>query len=161
MKRRAPITAELKRLRLRQLDAQLRAWLPTAVAGRPREGWAKAIREALGIQVTQQARKLRIAPSVLTNLEKSEARSSITLKSLERIAESMNCRLVYALVPATSLDNMRREKAMRTAAATISRVTHSMRLEDQSISTEATARQIEDLTNSLLDEWRPELWDDE
>lgn len=161
MKRIAPLTAEMKRLRLRQLDFQLQAWLPVALASRPREGWAKAIRQALGIQLTQQARKLKIAPSVLTNLEKSEARSSITLKSLERIAESMNCRLVYALVPATPLDSMRREKARRIASATISRVAHSMRLEDQSISTDASERQIVELTNALLDEWRAELWDEE
>ncbi len=161
MKRIPPLTAEMKRLRLRQLDLQLRPWLPIAAAPRPRDGWAKAMREALGIQLTQQARTLKIAPSVLTNLEKSEVRSSITLKSLERIAASMNCRLVYALVPATSLDDQRRERARRIATATISRVEHTMRLEDQAISKAASDQQIEELTNTLLNEWRAELWDDE
>jgi predicted DNA-binding mobile mystery protein A len=161
VKRNPPLTADMKRLRLRQIDRQLHALVPIASTPRPRDGWAKAIREALGIQLTQQARTLRIAPSVLTNLEKSEARSSITLKSLDRLAASLNCRLVYAMVPATSLEELRRERAKRIATATISRVEHSMRLEDQAISEAATERQIEELTNTLLNEWRAELWDGE
>ena len=69
----------------------------------PPKGWIKAIREALGVTGVQFAKRLLVRPQSVDALEKSEANDSIKLEALRRAAEALDCTLVYALVPNTSL----------------------------------------------------------
>ena len=71
----------------------------------PPKGWVRAIREALGMTGVQFARRLRVTPQSAEALEKSEANGTIQLKTLRRAAEALDCRLVYALVPNSSLED--------------------------------------------------------
>ncbi len=50
-------------------------------------------------------------------MEGAETRGSLTLASLARAAEALDCRLVYALVPRRSLDNLVEERAAAHARA--------------------------------------------
>jgi predicted DNA-binding mobile mystery protein A len=70
----------------------------------PPKGWMRAIRDALGMTGAQFARRLENRPQSVEALEKSEANGSIQLKTLRRAAEALDCTLVYALVPNTSLE---------------------------------------------------------
>jgi predicted DNA-binding mobile mystery protein A len=54
----------------------------------------------------QFARRLRIRPQSAEAVEKSEANGTIQLQSLRRAAEALDCTLVYALVPKTSLEGV-------------------------------------------------------
>ena len=65
----------------------------------PMQGWLKAIREALGMTSKQVAHRLSLSQVAVINLEKREGDRSITLKSLEKSAHALNCRVVYFLVP--------------------------------------------------------------
>jgi transcriptional regulator with XRE-family HTH domain len=47
----------------------------------------------------QLAQRLKIKQPSLVDLEKSEAKGSIELATLRRVAEALDCTLVYALVP--------------------------------------------------------------
>jgi hypothetical protein len=62
-------------------------------------GWLKAVREALGIPVTELTAKLDIHPSVFFRMEEREAKKRVTLASLDRMAGAMGCKVVYAIVP--------------------------------------------------------------
>ncbi|MBK8840867.1 MAG: helix-turn-helix domain-containing protein [Hyphomonadaceae bacterium] len=73
-------------------------------AERPARGWIKAIREALGMTTAQLAARMGVAQPRITELEKREAGRVVTLQSLERAAEALDCRLVYILVPNDSLE---------------------------------------------------------
>lgn len=64
-------------------------------------------------------------------LEKSEAADTIQLKTLRRAAEALDCTLVYALVPNTSLDAMVKARAREIALRDLGHVLHTMRLEAQ------------------------------
>jgi transcriptional regulator with XRE-family HTH domain len=55
--------------------------------------------KVLGVPVTEVARKVGVNRSVIFRLEESEARQSITLRSMTRIAQALDCKMVYALVP--------------------------------------------------------------
>ena len=66
----------------------------------------RAIREAHGMTGVQFARRLRIRPQSAEAVEKSEANGTIQLQSLRRAAEALDCTLVYALVPKTSLEGV-------------------------------------------------------
>ena len=67
-------------------------------------GWIKEIRLALGMSAAQLARRLKVRQSTVAKLEKSEAEETISLQSLRKAAEALDCTLVYAFVPRTSLE---------------------------------------------------------
>jgi predicted DNA-binding mobile mystery protein A len=144
-------------LRLRQLAQRFpRSPLPD----RPPLGWIRTIREALGISTTQFARRLDVAQKNVIALEQREARGTITLGSLERAAKALDCQLVYAIVPRDSLQAIRERQAKFIARRRLDRVSHTMALEDQSVSPEERAAQEEDLAAELLATWPRSFWDE-
>jgi len=65
-------------------------------------------------------------------LEKAEAEDTITLKSLRNIANALDCDLTYALVPREgTIREMNESRARTNAREHVSRIEHSMALEDQ------------------------------
>jgi predicted DNA-binding mobile mystery protein A len=64
-------------------------------------------------------------------LEKSEAIGTISLQTLRRAAEALECTLVYALVPKTSLEDAVTKRARKIALHDLKRVAHTMKLEAQ------------------------------
>jgi predicted DNA-binding mobile mystery protein A len=72
---------------------------PVGGVVRPAAGWLRSIREALGLSLADQARKLKVTPPAIRAFEQAEAEDRITLASLRRTAAAMDCDLVYTLVP--------------------------------------------------------------
>lgn len=146
-------------LRLRQLDARLAPWRNlTLNSPIPKRGWLKTLRTALGLSTGQLSRRMRIERSVLSRLEKAEVRGAITFKSLQKAAEAMDCELVYALVPRTSLESMVRNAAANIVDKEIKSTKRTMALEAQTPDEWVTKSQREDRINKLLyGPWR-KLW---
>jgi predicted DNA-binding mobile mystery protein A len=119
------------------LDSRLRPpWLdqirPEIRFKAPPKGWIRAIRDALGISSQQLAKRASVRSSQsIDDWEKAEANDSIQLKTLRRAAEAMDCILIYALVPKTSLEDAVRSRARKIAMRDLGRLAHTMRLEDQ------------------------------
>lgn len=106
----------------------------------------------------QFASRLSVRPQTVEALEKSEANGTIQLKTLQRAAAALNCRLVYALVPETSLDAIVREKARKIALRELARVAHTMKLEAQETGDADLEARIESyVRNTLKDR---ELWNE-
>ncbi|MDB5567095.1 MAG: mobile mystery protein [Tardiphaga sp.] len=97
----------------------------------PAKGWIRAIRDALGMSSEQLARRVSLRSQSIDDWEKAEANGSIQLKTLRRAADALDCTLVYALVPKTSLENAVHSRARRIAMRDLGRVAHTMKLEDQ------------------------------
>jgi predicted DNA-binding mobile mystery protein A len=155
-----PKSPELKRLRLRQLEERLAAWRPLKTQSTPRGGWVRAIRQALGMGVTQLAERARMRPPTILDFEKSEVKGTITLNSLRRLAEAMDATLVYALVPNSTLAEAVAGQALKKAQAAGSRVGHSMSLEAQGVDPGEAQLQEREFAQKLLMEWPQTLWDD-
>ncbi len=120
------------RQRARQrLDERLTALKPEDRFQPPPKGWIRAIREALGMNGVQLAKRLRTKPQNVEALEKSEASGTIQLSTLRRAAEALDCRLVYALVPNSSLESAVHERARKIAMRDLGRVAQTMTLEAQ------------------------------
>ena len=145
-------------LKLRQLDAILARWRAAELPSRPPSGWLKAIREALGMSATQLAKRLGVVTSTVTRLETSEADDTISLATLRRAAEALDCELRYVLVPRQSLADTLATRANQLARERMAGVAHSMALEAQSTSNETVADQTRALADSLLQGPRRELW---
>jgi predicted DNA-binding mobile mystery protein A len=124
----------------------------------PPRGWIRAIRDALGMTGVQLARRLGVKPQAIEALEKSEAAGTIKLDTLRRAAEALDCRLVYALVPNSSLESTVRERARKIALRDLGRVSHTMALEAQATDDADLETRIDDY---IRDELRDRvLWNE-
>jgi len=105
---------------------------------------------------TDLAVRMGVSQQAVADLESSEQRDTIRIETLRRVADALDCNLVYALVPRTSLDEAVRRQAKRRAARLVGEAAHHNRLEDQAISPEDTDQMINDLADRFLD--RRGLW---
>jgi predicted DNA-binding mobile mystery protein A len=121
----------------------------------PPKGWIRAIRDALGMSGVQLGKRLGVSPQTVEAMEKSEAAGTIQLNTLKRAAEAMDCTLVYALVPRTSLENTVKNRARQIATTALARVSHTMKLEDQDTGDQEREALIEDYIRHIKDR---DLW---
>jgi predicted DNA-binding mobile mystery protein A len=104
----------------------------------------------------QFAKRLGVRPQSVEALEKSEANGAIQLKTLRRVAEALDCTLVYALVPNASLEGAVNKRARRIALRELGRVAHTMKLEAQGTSDANLEGRIEAYIRDILKE--RDLW---
>jgi predicted DNA-binding mobile mystery protein A len=126
----------------------------------PPSGWIKAIREALGMTAEQLARRMGVVQSRVSTLEKAERTGTPSLKTLREAAEAMDCVLVYAIVPRTSLDEILRDQAAKKADVELARHHHTMRLENQAMDKRDLAAERERLVADMLAGSLRRVWDD-
>ena len=140
-----------------RLDERFKAMGPSSSYAQPVRGWVKAIREALGMSTAQLAKRAGVRQPSIVALEQSEAKGSIELATLRRIAEALDCKLVYALVPNKPLEQTVRERARLFARRRLEPIEHSMALEDQKVQRKET----EALIDEILRETNPRrFWDE-
>lgn len=135
---------------LRRLDERLASARPVDRLMPPPKGWIRALRDALGMSGSQLGRRMGIAQQTVTAIEKSEENGTIQLQTLRKVADALGGRLVYAIVPDTSLEAMIRERAREIALRALTRVSHTMRLEDQETSKADLETRIDDYIRNEL-----------
>ena len=145
-------------LAIKNLDKRFAAIREARIATPPR-GWLRAIREALGLSTRQLAERMGAAPSRITTLEKAEVTGGTTLRSLREAAEAMDCTLVYAIVPKTTLEAIRRERAVAIAERELSSLHHTMRLENQAVGRDELEEERQRLIDDLLTGSPRRLWE--
>jgi predicted DNA-binding mobile mystery protein A len=154
-----PSRADTKALARQQLDRRFAALRKTSDFTRPPRGWIKAIREALGMSTTQLAKRLRVAQTRVSQLEKAEIESAIGLQTLKQAAEALDCTLVYALVPNKPLEEMVRDRAAHIADLQLARTNHTMKLENQGLGSSALMAERERQIRQLIEGEPRRLWE--
>lgn len=149
---------ELNQLRMEHLDKSLDPYKALRKRERPSQGWLKSIREALGRTQRQQAQRLGITGPSLHKSEKAEAEDRITLGQLRKLADGLDCDLVYALVPRQPISEVVQQRARELAVKEIGAVTHTMALEGQRPGDDRVRRQIDSRAAELLRERWSALW---
>ncbi|MYD40821.1 MAG: mobile mystery protein A [Acidimicrobiia bacterium] len=139
------------------MDERYRRLDPLSQMLRPHRGWIRAVRDALGMSGAELGHRLGISQQRVAALEQAEKQFSIQLDTLERAADALDCHLVYALVPRTSLSEAVKAQARSKATQILLRAAHHSRLENQAGSDSLDAR-IEDLAETFVD--RRGLWND-
>lgn len=147
-------------LTLHQFDQTLSQLKPLLNLPVPNTGWIRAIRESLGMTAKQLAKRLGVSPPRITQLEADETDGRVTIKTLRRSAEALDCVLVYGLVPRTSLEEMVKQQARKVAQAQVQYVSHSMQLEAQKLPEALLQQEVEAVTEAVLKAWPRHLWDD-
>ena len=140
------------------MDAPLETWGTAQLSPRPRSGWVRAIRESLGMSAAAFARRLGMTPVGVRKLESAEASDAITLASLRKLAQALDCELQYALVPRNSLQQQVRDRAEMVARERLRPIAHSMALEDQAVQGPQNKLQLEVAIKDLIEGSRRELW---
>ena len=123
--------SKFKQMQLQTLDKHL---AEVNVPEAPSDGWIRAIRSSFGMSLEQLAVRIGIAKQSVARLESNEADDSITLKSLRKAAEGLDCKLVYALIPNEGhLQDIVKKQATRKAEEIVLSVDHTMQLEAQAV----------------------------
>lgn len=127
------------------LDERLKELGPVSRYTPPVKGWIKAVREALGMTAEQLGRRLGVKQPSVIQMEQSEAKGSIELATLRRVAEALDCTLVYAFVPKQSLEEAVRARARKFIRRRLAPVEHSMLLEDQKVQGKPEEERIDEV----------------
>jgi len=145
---------------IRHLDQRFKTLRPLLAAPRPPKGWVRAIRDAIGMTAVQLAARMGVDQPRITELEKAELSGSITLRSLERAAEALGCRVVYALVPEKPLAEVMKKQAERLAEKKLKSVSQNMSLEDQSVHDRHAQKDMREILKNALLGKPSRLWDE-
>ena len=127
----------------------------------PAEGWIRTVRQALGMSAAQLARRMGVTRGLVSNTEKAEREGGVTIKAMQNMAQSMNCRFVYAIVPEHDIEEIVKSRALDKAKTQVMQVNVQMALEEQALSKHKLQEQINSLANELMENPRSGLWNDE
>jgi len=130
-----------------------------AVPARPRGGWLRAVRQALGMTTRQLAARVGVAQPTLVQAEKAEVEGRISLAQLRRIAAALECDVHYVLVPRTPLKVRVAAQAEAVARKRVAAVAHTMALEAQGTGARFKRAQVRQVARELATGRRARLWD--
>ena len=147
-----------KKLIREQLDVSLQRFSPLLNVPAPQKGWIRAIRHALGMTAKQLANRLGVAQQAVARIEKEELVGSVTIKTMRRIAERLDCVFVYGFVPRTSLEETVARQAKKVAAQRLAQASQTMSLENQALSRRENEQALSDLVDELIRTLPSNLW---
>ena len=125
----------------------------------PREGWISTMRKALGMSAPELAHRLGVTKPAIYQVERKELEGGVTLQHMEKLAQAMGGRFVYAIVPETSVEDIVEAQARRKAEAIVRRASAHMALEKQSLPPDQTKDEIERLTQEIMREQPSDFWE--
>jgi predicted DNA-binding mobile mystery protein A len=152
------MSSELDSLRLEQLQDSLAVYDVLRPKRMPSRGWLKEIREAMGLTERQFAIRAGVSGAAIHKSEQSEAEERISLGQLRKLANHLDCDLVYAVVPRKPLTEVVQSRARQIALNEVSGIAHSMSLEDQRPTNDRIQKQVIRRTDELLRGKWSELW---
>jgi len=152
--------ATRSKLILEQLERKIEPFQKADEISTPEKGWLHAVRTALNMTLEQLGNRLGTSKQTVKAFEIREANGSISLKNLQEVANAMDMKLVYGLVPKDgTLEQLVERKARALAEKIVKRTHHNMQLENQGNSEERIAVAIDELTDEIKRELRRSIWD--
>ena len=127
----------------------------------PQEGWVRSMRNALGMSGAQLARRLKVSRSQVAQAEKNELSRSITLKTLDNMAQAMGCRVVYMIVAESQITDLVNNRAREKATQLVNLADTHMALESQRLGESELEYEIERIQTQLVKEMPTDLWNED
>jgi predicted DNA-binding mobile mystery protein A len=147
-----------QRLVREQLETTLQRLAPLRSVSQPPKGWIRAIRDALGMTAKQLAGRLGVSQQAVARIEKDELAGAVTIKTMRRVAESLDCVFVCGFVPRSNLESTIRNQAQRVAAKRLQQAAHTMTLEDQALTKGENQKVLSEMVDELVATPPPNLW---
>lgn len=148
----------IQKIRRRQLDSLFKKLRLTGEFTPPKKGWIHEIRFALGMSSADLAHRMNVIRQRVARLEQDEANGKVTLESVKKAAEALNCEFVYFIVPKIPLATIVENQALNAAKKIAAEVEHTMRLEEQGTSDRTQLALVEDLANDLVARNDRRIW---
>lgn len=126
----------------------------------PKIGWIKTIRSLYQMTGEQLGRKMGIVQARVSMAEKAEIEHKLTLESLYRFADALNCDVFYTLIPREPTRNFIKKKAQQKAMEEIKKLANTMELEKQGISKKERQRHYRNLVTQYIQK-PSQLWDEQ
>lgn len=120
-----------------------------------REGWIKYMRTALGLTLEELAGLLSLSKASVAQAERREVDGEVSITTLKKMAEAMDCELVYAFVPRKDLKTFIHDKASEKARKSLKTAGQHMKLENQKVEGDEKER-IERLAKKFIE--KGEIW---
>lgn len=118
----------------------------------------------------QLARRLGVTNAAVYQHERSEPEGAITLRQMEKMAQAMGCRFVYAIVPNVQekdaqaengrVKDVLRRQARAKAEALVLRASGHMALEQQALPPERVQEEIVRMTEELVRNPPSDFWEE-
>ncbi len=148
-----------QQLLIQQLDNKLSHLQPLKGMGRPAAGWIHGIRNALKMTLKQLGGRLGITPQSVKEIELRENKGAITLETMEKVGRAMDMKFVYGFLPNSgSLDRTIDNRARELATKIVQRASMSMKLENQEVSAQRVAQEINELAEEIKRAMPKSLW---
>lgn len=141
-----------------QLIRVQQALAEARVPDRPHRGWVRAVRDALGMSAAQLGARVGMSQQRVSAIERAERDRTVTLTTLDRVAQGLGCRVEYILVPTKTLPEMVRARARAKAMTMVAEVDTTMQLEGQGVVEARRAELLEELIEEIGT--RRDLWSD-
>jgi predicted DNA-binding mobile mystery protein A len=125
---------------------------------KPKEGWVRTIRTALGMSGAQLGERMGLSRNRISVLERKEVEGDITLNQLQELAEQLGCDLTYALVPKKPIEEMIDDRATAIASRSLDANSQNMFLEAQTIDLEAQERLFNQIKEQVIGSGGRTLW---
>lgn len=97
------------------------------------EGWIRQVRESLGMTLNKLGSACGVSTSTIAQLEQREVTGHISVESLRRAAEAMNCEFTYSFVPKSEKNEFIDSRAYEKAKRILLSADLHMCLEDQKV----------------------------
>jgi len=152
--------ADQRKLMREQVDRSLKRFTPLRSTPPPPKGWIRAIRDALGMTGVQLAKRLKLNKTRVYRIERDEVQGNVTIKTMRRVAEALDCVFVYGFVPNSSLDSTVELKAKKAAQDKLARLSQTMNLEGQELSDREKREVLKTEIEQFISKNLKSLWDE-
>ncbi len=144
------------RLKIRQVSEKLTKISKFAHLCGGVDSWARYIREGLNMSTRQLSERSGLSESIIYQTERNEKFGQVTIKSLQRIANALECDLVYAFVPRKPIEKRLADRALDKARRVMHETALNMELENQGVSKAKLQEQLKQLAAEL--KYSKNLW---
>lgn len=144
-------------LQLKHVQERLTQLKEQDMVARPPRGWIRFIREALGMSSKALANRVGVSATTMSETEKAEFEEGITLKRLRKVAESLDCDLVYYFLPKKPIPEMIEERALYLAEQKLRNIQSLVDIDESRIPEFFIEQKIKDEVEDL--KYSRKLWD--
>jgi len=150
----------MKKLRIHQIDYKLKKVKVLKKVIPPRLGWIYGLRTAMNMSLKQLGKRLGITAQGVKEIQERENNKSITINGLQKVAEALNMKLVYAIVPKEkSLEELINKRIDTVAKDIVQRTSTTMELEDQKTDSQDLKRTLKQEVQELKRKLPKYIWD--
>ncbi|MCY4006295.1 MAG: mobile mystery protein A [Rhodobacteraceae bacterium] len=150
----------VSRVKQRQAEGKINQAAQVAQAlTKPVGGWIATLQETIGMSAPALAGRLGVSRNSVYSSIQNEQAGTISLNQLDKMAEAMGGKLVYAIIPrAGPVEEIVMTQARKKAKRIIQRTRAHMALEEQTEGLRSQEEMIEELASELVRKRPKDFW---